>query len=60
MSSIGSLVDAFERVMAAVAFAERDDRDTACWILKPDSADASLWSEESIRAPRARQPELRM
>ena len=60
MSSFGSLVDTFERMMAAVAFAEHDDRETACWIMRSDSADSWLRAMDETRRSVARRPELRL
>ena len=60
MSSLGYLMDAFERVMAAVAFAEHDDRKTACWILRSEGSTPTLRPEATLRVQRVRQPELRM
>jgi hypothetical protein len=34
MPTMGQLMDTLERLMAAVAFAESNDRETACWIMK--------------------------
>jgi hypothetical protein len=60
MSSFGSLVNTFERMMAAVAFAEYGDRETACWIMRSESADARLRAMDEARRVAARQPELRL
>ena len=53
-------MDAFERVMAAVAFAEHDDRKTACWILRSEGSTPTLRPEATLSVQRVRQPELRM
>lgn len=60
MSTFGPLIDTFERVMAAVAFAEQDDRETARWIMKPESAQADLRISEEIRPQATNRPELRL
>ena len=53
-------MDAFERVMAAVAFAEHDDHETARWILRSEGATPTLRPEEMLRVQPVHQPELRM
>jgi hypothetical protein len=60
MSTFGSLIDTFERLMAAVAFAEQDDRETACWIMKPESLQEALRVTEEDRPKVVNRPELRL
>ena len=60
MATFGPLIDTFERMMAAVAFAEQDDRETACWILKPESRQTVLRISDTIRPQAQSRPELRM
>lgn len=60
MATFGPLIDTFERMMAAVAFAEQDDRETACWILKPESSQTVLRISDTIRPQAQSRPELRM
>ena len=60
MSTFGPLIDTFERVMAAVAFAEQDDRETARWIMKPESAQTILQIREEVRPQASNRPELRL
>jgi hypothetical protein len=60
MSTFGPLIDTFERLMAAVAFAEQDDRETACWIMKPESRQAVLRVNEENRPQATNRPELRL
>jgi len=60
MSPFGPLIDTFERMMAAVAFAEQDDRETACWILKPESSQTVLRVTDEVRPQAASRPELRL
>jgi hypothetical protein len=60
MSNFGPLIDTFERMMAAVAFAEQDDRETACWIMKPESSHHALRVTEEVRPQATSRPELRL
>lgn len=60
MSTFGPLIDTFERLMAAVAFAEQDDRETACWIMKPESRHEALRVTEENRPQATNRPELRL
>lgn len=60
MSTFGPLIDTFERMMAAVAFAEHNDREMACWILKSESPRRSVRVSEEVKKQAVRQPELRL
>lgn len=60
MSTFGPLMDTFERLMAAVAFAEQNDRETACWIMKPESPQDVLRVTEDNRPQVTSRPELRL
>jgi hypothetical protein len=60
MSTFGPLIDTFERLMAAVAFAEQDDRETACWIMKPESQQETLRVTAENRPQAISRPELRL
>lgn len=60
MSTFGKLIDTFERLMAAVAFAESNDPETACWFLKSDSLQTRQRVSEINRNRTACRPELRM
>jgi hypothetical protein len=60
MSTFGPLMDNFERLMAAVAFAEQNDRETACWIMKPESQPETLRVTAENRPQATNRPELRL
>jgi hypothetical protein len=60
MATIRPLVDTFERMMAAVAFAEHNDRETAIWILKSDRPRATARVSEEAKKQTVRRPELRL
>ena len=60
MWKIEQLMDSFERTMAAVAFAERNDRETACWMMKPESSSTRLHVADKINQRVTSQPELRL
>ena len=60
MSTFGPLIDTFERVMAAVAFAEQDDRETACWILEPKTDQTVARVTDNVRPQAISRPELRL
>jgi hypothetical protein len=60
MWKMEQLIDSFERTMAAVAFAERNDRETACWIMQPDPSSTLLRVAEESQPRVARQPEMRL
>ena len=60
MSTFGSLIERFEQAMAAVAFAEQDDRETACWILKSETRQDVLRVADEVRPRASSLPELRL
>ena len=60
MWKMEQLMDSFERTMAAVAFAERNDKETACWIMKPDPSSTPLRVAEASQQRVACQPEMRL
>lgn len=60
MSHLGPLIDTFERMMAAVAFAEQDDPEMARWILRPESSPTVLRVADDVRSRATVQPELRL
>jgi hypothetical protein len=60
MATLRPWIDAFEKVMAAVAFAEHNDRETAIWIMKSDSPRPSLRVSEEAKKQAPRRPELRL
>ncbi len=60
MWKIEQLIDSFERTMAAVAFAERNDRETACWMMNSDLSSTRLHSADEINQRVASQPEMRL
>jgi hypothetical protein len=53
-------MDTFERLMAAVAFAEHNDRETTCWIMKPESHQDTVRITENNRPQVISRPELRL
>jgi len=59
MSTFRELIDAFERMMAAVAFAECNDRETACWLMNHKTPSDALRVTNKTNRPLSRQPELR-
>jgi len=60
MWKLEQLMDSIERIMAAVAFAERNDRETACWMMKPESSSTRLHVADQINQRVASQPEMRL
>lgn len=60
MLTFGNLIDSFERMMAAVAFAESNDRETACWMMDPDSTRPRQSITDTVNNQAARQPEMRL
>ena len=60
MSHLGPLIDTFERMMAAVAFAEQDDQEMARWILRPEPSPPVLRVADDVRSRATAQPELRL
>jgi hypothetical protein len=60
MLTFGNLIDSFERMMAAVAFAESNDRETACWMMDPDSNRPRQRITDTVNQQVARQPEMRL
>jgi hypothetical protein len=60
MATLRPWIDTFERMMAAVAFAEHNDRETAIWILKSDSRRPSQRISEEAKKQTPRRPELRL
>lgn len=60
MSTFSPLLDSFERLMAAVAFAECNDRETACWILKSGTPQTLVRVANELKQPAASRPELRL
>ena len=60
MSTFGPLMDAFERMMAAVAFAESNDRETAIWFMQPESARQTLRNVKQAGQQPVNRPEMRV
>lgn len=60
MFNFGSLMDNLERTMAAVAFAEANEPETAVWILKSESSKNVLRVTENIQQPVSNRPEMRL
>jgi len=60
MLTFGRLIDSFERMMAAVAFAERNDRETACWMMDPESTRSLQRISDPLKKQPTRRPELRL
>jgi hypothetical protein len=60
MGKFEKIMDSFERTMAAVAFAERNDRETACWMMKPEPSSPRLRVADEINHRVVSQPELRL
>jgi len=60
MLTFGRLIDSFERMMAAVAFAESNDRETACWMMDPESIRSRQRISDTLKEQTTRRPELRI
>lgn len=60
MATFRPWIDTFERMMAAVAFAEHNDRETAIWILKSDRPHTAARISEEAKKQAPRRPELRL
>ena len=60
MLTFGQLIDSFERTMAATAFAESNDQNTARWIMKPDTPGKLRRVSDKVREQPKSRPELRM
>lgn len=62
MSAMGQLMDTLERMMAAVAFAESNDRKTACWIMKSGKPQKTkrLANRKKVRLQPDNRPQMRL
>lgn len=62
MSTMGQLMDTLERLMAAVAFAESNDRETACWIMKSEYQPESkrLTHKKKVKLQPDNRPQMRL